>query len=177
MSARLMAILWLTSSLVFLSGCELTNTQTPAKPELIAQTQPDNKSNQPNPKPRPKLDLMYPPAAQVIAWHAHQCGGFKLTSDNKTYLGEQALKAFFNTACVNLSRDPDTVMSQLLKLDQAYYWPDDIKHYLWLQKQQVLMQINAKKQQQALNAEMQKTLSSLAAIEQQLLLREETKEQ
>ena len=34
-----------------------------------------------------------------------------------------------------------------------------------------------KKQQQALNVKMQKTLSSLAAIEQQLLLREETKEQ
>lgn len=177
MSARLMAIVWLTSSLVFLSGCEITNTQKPPKPELIAQTQPDNKSNQPNPKPRPKADPMYPPISQVIAWHAHQCGGFKLAASNETYLGEQALKAFFNTACLNLSNDPNAVMSQLLKLDQAYFWPDDIKHYLWLQKQQVLRQINAQKQQQALNAKMQKTLSSLAAIEQQLLLREETKEQ
>ncbi len=39
------------------------------------------------------------------------------------------------------------------------------------------MQINAKKEQQALNNKMQETLSSLATIEQQLLLREETKEQ
>ena len=52
------------------------------------------------------------------------------------------------------------------------YWP--LTHKA---KQYEIMQINAKKQQQALNAEMQKTLSSLAAIEQQLLLREETKEQ
>ncbi|MGB1978260.1 MAG: hypothetical protein ACPHNW_11595 [Pseudoalteromonas tetraodonis] len=177
MSARLMAIVWLTSSLVFLSGCEITNTQTQGESALNVPSQPDKKTNQPNPKPRPKSEPIYPSAAQVIAWHANQCGGFKLAPDNETYLGEQALKAFFNTACVNLSRDPDTVMSQLLKLDQAYYWPDDIKHYLWLQKQHVLMQIDAKKQQQALNAKMQKTLSSLAAIEQQLLLREETKEQ
>ena len=59
----------------------------------------------------------------------------------------------------------------------AYFWPDDIKQYLWLQKQQVTLQINAKKEQQALNNKMQETLSSLATIEQQLLLREETKEQ
>jgi len=39
------------------------------------------------------------------------------------------------------------------------------------------MQINAKKEQQALNDKMQETLSSLATIEQQLLLREDTKEQ
>ena len=177
MSARLMAIVWLTSSLVFLSGCEITNTQTQGESALNVPSQPDKKTNQPNPKPRPKAEPIYPSAAQVIAWHANQCGGFKLAPDNETYLGEQALKAFFNTACVNLSRDPDTVMSQLLKLDQAYYWPDDIKHYLWLQKQQITLQINAQKEQQALNNQMQKTLSSLADIEQQLLLREDTKEQ
>lgn len=65
----------------------------------------------------------------------------------------------------------------LLQLDQAYYWPDDIKHYWWLQKQQIKQQLNAKKEQQALSDKMQETLSSLATIEQQLLLREETKEQ
>ena len=47
--------------------------------------------------------------------------------------------------CLNTSSDPNTVMSKLLKLDQAYYWPDDIKQYLWLQKQQVTLQINAKR--------------------------------
>ncbi len=134
MSARLMAIVWLTSSLVFLSGCEITNTQTQGESALNVPSQPDSKTNQPNPKPRPKSEPIYPSAAQVIAWHANQCGGFKLAPSNETYLGEQALKAFFSTACLKLSSDPNTVMSQLLKLDQAYYWPDDIKHYLWLQK-------------------------------------------
>ena len=45
MSARLMAIVWLTSSLVFLSGCEITNTQTQGESALNVPSQPDSKTN------------------------------------------------------------------------------------------------------------------------------------
>lgn len=180
MTSRLMAILCVCGSAIILSGCKTNNAQQQVVASPVAQTQTkvtSDKNSQPSPKPRPKSDPMYPPAEQVIAWHANKCGGFKLTPDNKDFVGEKELKSFFQFMCLNTSSDPNTVMSKLLKLDQAYYWPDDIKQYLWLQKQQVTLQINAKKEQQALNNKMQQTLSSLATIEQQLLLREETKEQ
>ncbi|KTF17393.1 hypothetical protein [Pseudoalteromonas sp. H103] len=182
MRSRLMAILCVLISTIILSGCETNNAQqqsvvsSPA-PVVDTTTTTKNKSTLPSPKARPKSEPTYPPAEQVIAWHANQCGGFKVAPVKQAYLGETELKHFFKYMCLNVNTDPNAVMSKLLKLDLAYFWPDDIKQYLWLQKQQVTMQINAKKEQQALNDKMQETLSSLATIEQQLLLREDTKEQ
>lgn len=185
MRSRLMTILCVLGSTIILSGCEINNAQEEHVSASITKTTPapvidtqvtTDKNTKPSPKSRPKDDPIYPPAEQVIAWHANQCGGFKVTPVKQVYLGEKELKSFFKFMCLNTSNDPNTVMTKLLKLDLAYFWPDDIKQYLWLQKQQVTMQINAKKEQQALNNKMQETLSSLATIEQQLLLREETKE-
>lgn len=181
MRLRLIAILCVLSSSMVISGCEINNGQeervsiTPA--HVVDTKKTTDKNSNPSPKPRPKIEPSYPPAEQVIAWHANQCGGFKLVPSKDVFTGENELKRFFKFMCLNINDDPNTVMTQLLKLDLAYFWPDDIKQYLWLQKQQVTMQINAKKEQQALNNKMQETLSSLATIEQQLLLREETKEQ
>ncbi|MEL0647990.1 hypothetical protein V6248_11200 [Pseudoalteromonas agarivorans] len=179
MRSRSMAILCVLSSTIVLSGCEINNAHQRAvsSPAPVTDTTTKNKSTLPSPKVRPKSDPIYPPTEQVIAWHANQCGGFKVISVKQTYLGETELKHFFKYMCLNVNTNPNAVMSKLLKLDLAYFWPDDIKQYLWLQKQQVTMQINAKKEQQALNDKMQETLSSLATIEQQLLLREDTKEQ
>jgi hypothetical protein len=173
-----MAILCVFGGPLILSGCEINNAKKqPVEASMANNKLIGNKQSDSNPKPRPKVAPSYPEAKQVIAWHANQCGGFKLTPNNKTFMGEKELKSFFHFMCLNIINDPNTVMTKLLKLDLAYFWPDDIKQYLWLQKQQVTLQINAKKEQQALNNKMQQTLSSLATIEQQLLLREETKEQ
>ena len=157
-------------ALTGLSGCELldgigTKNTVPIKTMF------------PNPKPRPKTEPAYPSTTTVIAWHALSCGGFSLEPDKKQYVGKKEIQSYFNFSCKNNTLTPEKVLTMLLQLDQAYYWPDDIKHYWWLQKQQIKQQINAKKEQQALNDKMQMTLSSLASIEQQLLLREETKEQ
>ncbi|CAM2812737.1 hypothetical protein [Pseudoalteromonas distincta] len=181
MRLRLIAILSVLSSSMVISGCEINNGQeerVSITPAPVVDTKIKNdKNSKPSPKPRPKIEPSYPPADQVIAWHANQCGGFKLVPKKDIFTGENDLKRFFKFMCHHINDDPNTVMTKLLKLDLAYFWPDDIKQYLWLQKQQVTMQINAKKEQQALNNKMQETLSSLATIEQQLLLREETKEQ
>ncbi|WP_096739159.1 hypothetical protein [Pseudoalteromonas atlantica] len=173
MRTRLIAILCVLSSTVVLAGCETNNTQTAA----VSQEVEPAKSTVPNPKKRPKSDPVYPSAERVVAWHANQCGGFKVKPSLHTYLGEKELKRFFKFMCVNTSSAPEEVMTRLQKLDLAYFWPEPIKQYLWLQKQHVTRQINALKEQQALNDKMQQTLSSLATIEQQLLLREDTKEQ
>ncbi|ASM50958.1 hypothetical protein PESP_a3091 [Pseudoalteromonas espejiana DSM 9414] len=177
MRTRLIAILCVLSSAVVLAGCEINNTQKTASTEKVEPTNTKIKSTVPNPKVRPKSEPVYPSAEQVIAWHANQCGGFKIKPSTHTFLGEKELKSFFNYMCLNTASAPDEVMKKLQKLDLAYFWPDPIKQYLWLQKQHVTRQINAKKEQQALNDKMQQTLSSLATIEQQLLLREDTKEQ
>ncbi|WP_372762694.1 hypothetical protein [Pseudoalteromonas sp.] len=175
MILRLIATLCVCGSVLMVSGCKTNDTQQPTAAVTTKITR--DKPSQPSPKPRPKTEPQYPSAGQLIAWHANQCGGFKLAVDNKAYIGEKELKNFFHFMCLNSASDPNSVMNKLLKLDQAYYWPDAIKQYLWLQKQQITLQITVKKEQQALHEKMQQTLSSLAAIEQQLLLREETKEQ
>ena len=156
--------------LIGLTGCELMSDTSTKNTDSM-------KAVHPNPKPRPKTEPAYPSASTVIAWHASSCGGFVLAADKKQYVGKREIQSYFNFSCKNNTLAPEKVLTMLLQLNQAYYWPDDIKHYWWLQKQQIKQQINAKKQQQALSDKMQKTLSSLATIEQQLLLREETKEQ
>ncbi|MFY8326468.1 hypothetical protein [Pseudoalteromonas sp. ZZD1] len=180
MGVHYKTILLVCITSIGLTGCKLTNEAasqqvTQTKSDSTALTQPSDAL--PNPKPRPKTDPFYPPADVLIGWHAKACGGFKVASDNKDFVGAKDIQQFFNFSCKNNTLAPEEVLTKLLKLDQAYYWPDDIKQYWWLQKQQIKQQINAKKQQQALSDKMQETLSSLATIEQQLLLREETKEQ
>jgi hypothetical protein len=181
MRLRYIAIFCVLSVSMVISGCKINNGQKDRvliTPEPVVATNIKNdKKNKPNPKPKAKIEPGYPTTDQVIAWHANQCGGFKLVPSKHIFTGESELKRFFKFICLNISNDPNTVMTKLLKLDLAYFWPDDIKQYLWLQKQHITMQINAKKEQQALNNKMQETLSSLATIEQQLLLREEIKEQ
>lgn len=170
---RILTILCVLAGSLIVSGCELNNgTQA-----LGGNKTSNTKNVSPSPKPMPKLAPVYPSAERVIALHANQCGGFTLPPTKRSFKGENELKAFFKFMCLKVSTDPNTVMTKLLKLDLAYFWPDDIKQYLWLQKQQITLQINAQKEQQALNNQMQKTLSSLADIEQQLLLREDIKEQ
>lgn len=162
-----------------LAGCELTeqviDKNTDVEPVTI--TKEVQTDGLPSPKPRPKSDPIYPPAEVVISWHAKSCGGFNVEATKTAYIGAQEIQSYFDFSCKNNILEPEKVLAKLLKLDKAHYWPDDIKQYLWLQKQQVKQEIDAKKAQQALNDKMQKTLSSLATIEQQLLLREETKEQ
>ena len=157
-------------TLIGLTGCELIS-------DVGTKSTGSIKAMHPNPKPRPKTEPTYPSASTVIAWHASSCGGFALAADKKQYVGKREIQSYFNFSCKNNTLAPEKVLTMLLQLDQAYYWPDDIKHYWWLQKQQIKQQLNAKKEQQALSDKMQETLSSLATIEQQLLLREETKEQ
>lgn len=137
-----------------------------------------NDSVQPlSPKAKPKLEPQYPSASQVIAWHASACGNVNEPKHNADFIGEQALKRFFQQLCLDGEKHPEEVMTQLEKVDQGYYWPDEIKQYLWLQKKQLQQQLTAQQQQQALAQKMQQTLSSLAAIEQQLLIRETSEEQ
>ena len=160
---------------VFLTGCALTQpTSSTAQKEQKTQLTP---KEQPNPKPRPKSEPVYPPARLVIAWHAEQCGGFKSTPQKQAYVGQKELISLFKYLCIHSASEPKQALALLESSDQAYYWPDDIKQYLWLQKQSVQHSLKAKQAKQALTEKMEKTLSSLAAIEQQLLLREETKEQ
>lgn len=177
MRLRAVTILCVLGGSMLLAGCELNkgknNEVSSASNSKISVT----KKVPPSPKSRPKLDPTYPPISRIISWHANQCGGFKLTFEKRMYTGEAELKKFFKFMCQNMSNEPSKVMNSLLKINQAYVWPDEIKQYLWLQKQQVAMLITAKKEQQALSTKMKKTLSSLADIEQQLLLREDTKEQ
>ena len=157
-------------TLIGLTGCELMS-------DVGAKNTDLTQALHPNPKPRPKTESVYPSASTVIAWHAESCGGFVLAVDKKQYVGKREIESYFNFSCKNNTLAPEKVLTMLLQLEQAYYWPDDIKHYWWLQKQQVRQHIQAKKAQHAINSKMQKMLSSLATIEQQLLLREETQEQ
>ena len=159
----------------FITGCTLTQKNVePEQVEPKAEVKPDG---QPNPKPRPKSEPLYPSASTVIAWHAAKCGGFKAKSDKVNYVGENELKRLFESICLFAASEPEKALNLLDKSDRAYYWPDDIKQYLWLQKQYLQQSLAAKQAKQALSDEMEKTLSSLATIEQQLLLRDETKEQ
>lgn len=176
MRLRAVTILCLLGGSMILSGCELSNGKNKQLDSVTKSNVSDTKKISPSPKPRPKLEPIYPSTSLVISWHANQCGGFKLASEKRVYTGEAELKHFFKFMCQNISSEPTKVMNKLLKINLAYFWPDDIKQYLWLQKQQIAMQVTAKKEQQALKTKMQKTLSSLADIEQQLLLREDTKE-
>ncbi|MCQ8879014.1 hypothetical protein NQT69_13460 [Pseudoalteromonas shioyasakiensis] len=178
MGVHLKTIAMVCITSIALAGCELTDN-TVQQEVVAAKPKPVAKPNEglPNPKPRPKTDPMYPPAQVIIGWHAKACGGFKITENNTQFVGAKEIQQYFDFSCKNNVLAPDAVLTKLLKLDQAYYWPDDIKQYWWLQKQQIKQQINAKKEQEALHDKMQETLSSLATIEQQLLLREETKEQ
>ena len=96
MRTRLIAILCVLSSTVFLAGCETNNTQTAA----VSQEVEPAKNTVPNPKKRPKSDPVYPSAERVVAWHANQCGGFKVKPSLHTYLGEKELKRFFKFMCV-----------------------------------------------------------------------------
>lgn len=178
MSLRVMTVTLVSMVGILIGGCELTEQPQP-EPEPIVVKPTDNHklSNDPGPKPRPKVEPQYPSAEQVIGWHAVQCGGFNVAEKDKKVLAEKELKQFFKLFCLKASSEPKEVMTRLLKLDQAYFWPDDIKQYLWLQKQQLKQHIKAQQAQQALNEKMQQTMSSLATIEQQLLLREDTKEQ
>ena len=180
MGVRLNAILVVCITTLGLAGCELTeqpvNKSNPEAEQAGKVTTPQGDSL-PNPKPRPKTDPMYAPAETVIGWHAKSCGGFQVAASKTVYIGAKELQNYFDFSCKNNVLAPEKVLTQLLKLDQAYYWPDDIKQYLWLQKQSVQHSLKAKQAKQALTEKMEKTLSSLAAIEQQLLLREETKEQ
>ncbi|WP_405631033.1 hypothetical protein [Pseudoalteromonas sp. Ld20] len=169
MGVRFKTILMVYITVLGLAGCELIKPSVNDNEQAI-------KVVEPNPKPRPKSEPMYPPAEVVIGWHAKACGGFKATDTKAVYIGAAAIERYFDFSCKNNSLEPTKVLAKLLQLDQAFYWPDDIKQYLWLQKQQIKQQISAQKAQQALNDKMQKTMSSLATIEQQLLLREETKE-
>lgn len=178
MLVRLIVIVCMCAGVMLLPGCKLTNTPTPeVTSSAVDNNGVNNKNSQPSPQPRAKSAPIYPPAEHVIAWHANQCGGFKSHVSSNSYMGERQLKSFFRFMCDNISSEPKAVMNKLLKIDTMYFWPDDIKQYLWLQKHSIRLQINAKQAQQALSDKMQQTLSSLAAIEQQLLLREETKEQ
>ncbi|WP_304636795.1 MULTISPECIES: hypothetical protein [Pseudoalteromonas] len=160
---------------LFITGC--TITQKHVEPEQVEPTTDVKPQGQPNPKPRPKSEPLYPPASTVIAWHAAKCGGFKAASDKANYVGENELKRLFESICLLAASEPEKALNQLEKSDHAFYWPDDIKQYLWLQKQYLQQNLAAQQAKQALSDEMEKTLSSLATIEQQLLLREETKEQ
>ena len=180
MGVRLNAIFVVCFTTLGLAGCELTEQPVKAdntEAEHVTKVVEPHGDGLPNPKPRPKTDPMYPPAEIVIGWHAKACGGFKVAASKDTYIGTKEIQSYFDFSCKNNVLAPEKVLDKLLKLDQAYYWPDDIKQYIWLQKQQINQHISAKQQQQALNNKMQETLSSLATIEQQLLLREETKEQ
>lgn len=181
MSLRVITVTLVSMVGILISGCELTEkpqTEAELKSEPIIAIKPtNNKSSDPGPKPRPKVEPQYPSAEQVISWHAMQCGRFKVAEKDKKVLAEKELKQFFKLFCLKASSAPKEVMTQLLKLDQAYFWPDDIKQYLWLQKQQLKQHIVAEQKQQALNEKMKQTMSSLATIEQQLLLREDTEEQ
>ncbi|WP_404342885.1 hypothetical protein [Pseudoalteromonas mariniglutinosa] len=164
---------------LWLSGCSLTSSlNDTTKSEQQKQLTPTTKniSLEPNPKPRPKIDPVYPPASLVIAWHASLCGGFKITEPKGRYIGEAELKALFKSLCLLGASEPEKALKQLVNSDKAFYWPDDIKQYLWLQKQTINQHIATQAQQQALAEKMQQTLSSLATIEQQLLLREDVKE-
>ena len=170
MGVRFKTILMVYITALGLAGCELT------KKTSVNNNEQAIKVVEPNPKPRPKSEPMYPPAEVVIGWHAKACGGFKAIDTKAIYIGAAEIERYFDFSCKNNSLEPNKVLTKLLQLDQAFYWPDDIKQYLWLQKQQIKQQISAQKAQQALNDKMQETMSSLATIEQQLLLREETKE-
>ncbi len=158
-----------------LTACSVKQSITePKQSEPKKQLKPHG---QPNPKARPKIAPSYPPANIVIAWHATQCGGYKANANQLRYIGENELKNLFKSICLLGETEPEKVLTQLEQSNRAYYWPDDIKQYLWLQKQYVQQSLAAKQAKQALSDEMEKTLSSLAIIEQQLLLREEAKEQ
>lgn len=176
MGVHLKTIVMVCITGIGLTGCQLTSETEQHTVADIKLPATQTASTLPNPKPRPKTDPIYPSAKILIGWHARACGGFKVTKTAKEFVGAKEIKDYFDFSCKNQTLAPENVLTKLLKLDQAYYWPDDIKQYWWLQKQQIKQQINAKKAQQALNDKMQQTLSSLAAIEQQLLLREETKE-
>lgn len=160
---------------MLITGCTLT--QKKPVPEVKTENNQVASQGKPNPKPRPKSEPNYPPASTVIAWHAAQCGGYKASTSKLNFVGENELKSLFKSICLLSATEPEKALAQLEKSDHAYYWPDDIKQYLWLQKQHLQQSLAAKQAKQALSDEMEKTLSSLATIEQQLLLREETKEQ
>lgn len=178
MSLRVMTVTLLGVVGILISGCELTEQSSPKlEPESKHETKATKPGGDPGPKPRPKVEPQYPSVEQVLNWHAAQCGGFKITEQKQSILAEQELKGFFKMYCLKATSEPKKVMTQLIKLDQAYFWPDDIKQYLWLLKQQLKQHIKAQQAQQTLNEKMQQTMSSLATIEQQLLLREDTKEQ
>ncbi|WP_062569535.1 hypothetical protein [Pseudoalteromonas arabiensis] len=164
---------------LMLSGCSLLEPKpvTEQTQQVVNKKHVTPEEGEPNPKPRPKSEPMYPPANIVIAWHAQQCGGYKNTHKKVSYVGEKEIKALFKSLCLESEANPEKTLALLDKTDQAYYWPDDIKQYFWLQKQSVKQHLKAKQAKQALTEKMEKTLSSLATIEQQLLLREETKEQ
>jgi hypothetical protein len=177
MLARLIVMLCVCGGVMVLPGCKINSTASVTTSPEIDNKVVSNKNSQPSPKPRPKSEPIYPPSEHVIAWHANQCGDLKLSANKNLFIGEQQLKSFFRFMCSNIRSDPNTVMNKLVILEQMFFWPDAIKQYLWLQKQHIALQVSAKKEQQALTDKMQQTLSSLAAIEQQLLLREDTKEQ
>ncbi len=176
MSLRVMTVTLLSVVGIFISGCELTGQPSP-DPKSKPEKKVTKSAIDPGPKPRAKIEPQYPSVERVLNWHAAACGGFNITEQKQSILAEQELKSFFQMYCLKAASEPKKVMTELITLDQAYFWPDDIKQYLWLQKQQLKQHIKAQQAQQALNEKMQQTMSSLATIEQQLLLREDTKEQ
>lgn len=165
----------LACCLVMLVGCQMTAETPPAQDN----TQPSK--NAPNPKPRPKQQPVYPSATELVQWHAQQCGGFASVNEHQEFVGAPRLKQFFARLCLRGQSNPQDLLAELDVISGQYYWPESSARYFWLLKQQ--LQANAKLQQrlivrqseqQQMQEKMQQTLSSLAAIEQQLLQRAST---
>ncbi|GAP74048.1 MULTISPECIES: hypothetical protein [Pseudoalteromonas] len=163
------------------AGCQLLGS---AEPSATVVEQPKAPTTvvvgTPNPKPRPKQPPSYPSAQQLVQWHAQQCGGFAATAqdNDETFIAEPQLKQFFARLCLRGQTQPQEMLAELEVVSAQYYWPESSARYFWLLKQQLIanaqmrQELQAQKQEQAqMKARMQKTLSSLAAIEQQLLQR------
>ncbi|MEO2268081.1 hypothetical protein V1358_12260 [Pseudoalteromonas sp. YIC-656] len=159
-------------SVTVVSGCQLTPTSgsTNAADEPVRSA--------PNPKPRPKIAPLYPTATELVQWHAQQCGGFTSVNETKEFVGAPRLKQFFARLCLRGQTNPQELLAELDVISGQYYWPESSARYFWLLKQQ--LQANAQLQQslavqqdeqKQMQEKMQQTLSSLAAIEQQLLQR------
>ena len=165
----------LAACLMVLFGCQMT-----AEPRSVNDDAQPLKSA-PNPKPRPKQQPVYPSATELVQWHAQQCGGFTSVNEHQEYVGAPRLKQFFARLCLRGRSNPQELLAELDVISGQYYWPESSARYFWLLKQQ--LQANAQLQQrlavqqseqQQMQQKMQQTLSSLAAIEQQLLQRAST---
>ncbi len=159
-------------AVIAMNGCQLTSGVGDGN----AYSEPVKTA--PNPKPRPKIEPLYPTATDLVQWHAQQCGGFTSVKETQEFVGAPRLKQFFARLCLRGQTNPQELLAELDVISGQYYWPESSARYFWLLKQQLQANVQLQQrlavqqnEQKQMQEKMQQTLSSLAAIEQQLLQR------